>query len=104
MKRRQFNRRLVAFCAVASGAPLLSRCTRNARNIRGAVALERISSTEGLLELSLTAKAQTQTIAGEQVKLLTYNGQVPGPMLEARAGEPTEIVTVAPPGCSQRPS
>ncbi len=91
MKRRQFNRRLVAFCAVASGAPLLSRCTRNARNLQEAIALERISSTEGLLELSLTAKAQTQAIAGEQVKLLTYNGQVPGPMLEARAGDTVRI-------------
>ncbi|MGC1309348.1 MAG: hypothetical protein WA885_19175 [Phormidesmis sp.] len=90
MKRRQFNRQLVGAIAAASSVPLLSRCTRN-NNISRSPAMKRISSVEGLLDLSLTAKAQTQVIAGEPLELFTYNGQVPGPVLEARAGDTVRL-------------
>ena len=44
-------------------------------------------STEGLLELSLKAQPGSQNLAGQSASLLTYNRQLPGPLLEARAGD-----------------
>lgn len=101
MKRRQFNSQLVGFMAAAVSAPLLSQCDGEAppkedRNnpASRSTTTKRISSAEGLLELSLTAKAQTQAIAGESLKLLAYNGQVPGPVLEARAGDTVRLTLI----------
>lgn len=81
--RRQF----LSLLAVASSAPLFSHCAR--RN-----ATRRIISQDGLLELSLTAQAQIQTLSGQSAKLLTYNGQVPGPILEARAGDTVRLTLI----------
>ncbi|PZO53779.1 MAG: copper oxidase [Phormidesmis priestleyi] len=101
MKRRQFNRQFVGSLAAAASVPLLSQCDGKAppkkdRNnaAKRSPTIKRISSVEGLLELSLTAKAQTQTIAGESLKLLAYNGQVPGPILEARAGDTVRLTLI----------
>ena len=79
--------------AAASSVPLLSRCARNSTASRN-VAIKRISSVNGLLDLSLTAKAQTQVIAGEFLELFTYNGQVPGPILEAQAGDTIRLTLI----------
>ena len=92
MKRRQFNRQLAGAIAAASSVPLLSRCAQKGVS-RGPV-MKRLSSVEGLLDLSLTAKAQTQVIAGESLELFTYNGQVPGPILEARAGDTVRLTLI----------
>ena len=90
MKRRQFNRRFVGLAAIAIGSPILSQCARKKAN-NPITKLPRISSSNGLLELSLGAKAKAQDIAGERMRLLTYNGQVPGPILEARAGDTVRL-------------
>jgi len=76
MQRRQF----LTLAAMAAGTPLLSRCARNP-------SVSRIASTDGLLEVSLKAQPSSKTLAGQSATLLTYNGQMPGPMLEARAGD-----------------
>ena len=89
MKRRQFNHRFVGFMAAAS-VPLLTRCARNS-GVSHSTTIKRVSSVEGLLSLSLTAEAQTQILAGESLELLAYNGQVPGPILEARAGDTVRL-------------
>lgn len=93
MKRRQFNRQLVGAVAIASTVPLLSRCARS-NTASPSATIKRISSVEGLLDLSLTARAQTQVIAGKSLNLLAYNGQVPGPILEARAGDTVRLTLV----------
>lgn len=83
MYRRQF----LSFMAIAASAPLFSRCT-------GRNAVPRVVSQDGLLELSLTAQAATQTLAGQRATLLAYNGQVPGPVLEARAGDTVRLTLI----------
>ena len=48
---------------------------------------EVLSSSGGLLELTLTAAMSDITIAGAQVRALTYNGTLPGPTLKVRPGD-----------------
>ncbi|NEZ59508.1 multicopper oxidase family protein [Adonisia turfae] len=81
MYRRQF----LSCMAIAASAPLFSQCARAPR---------RVTSQDGVLELSLTAQAQTQVIADERTHLLAYNGQLPGPMIEVRAGDTVRLTLV----------
>ena len=116
MKRRHFirqsSRQLVRFAVAAAGMPLLSQCTKREGSKRAgskregtngdrtgrSVALKRITSKAGLLEYSLTAKAQLYNLAGrskqQTTRLLTYNGLFPGPILEARAGDTVRLTLV----------
>ena len=48
-------------------------------------------SSDGLLELDLEAKVNPVNLAGKQAYLLTYNGQVPAPRLEAKPGDKVRI-------------
>lgn len=48
-------------------------------------------SQNGLLEVNLTANYTTVNLGGKPADLLTYNGQVPAPRLEARAGDRIRI-------------
>ncbi len=80
-----YRRQILSFMAIAAGAPLLSRCAQVTR---------RVASLDGLLELSLTARVQTKMLAGERSRMLTYNGQLPGPMLEARAGDTVRLTLI----------
>lgn len=49
------------------------------------------ASVNGLLDLDLEASYQTIDIDGKQAKLMAYNGQVPGPRLEAKPGDTVRI-------------
>ena len=80
MDRRQFLRCV----AVAVGAPLVYQCGVHRST-------DRFVSQDGLLELSLTAQAQTQTVGDSSAEVLTYNRQLPGPILEAQAGDTVRI-------------
>ncbi len=80
--------------ATAFGIPLLSRCTRSNNLANRSSTLQRLSSQDGLLELSLTAKAQTQTITNQSALRLAYNGQSPGPILDARTGDTVRLTLV----------
>ncbi|MGB3613169.1 MAG: multicopper oxidase family protein [Elainellaceae cyanobacterium] len=80
MRRRQF----ITLMAAVASTPLLSRCDRNQT-------LSPIASTNGLLEISLKAQPGNQTLAGQSVRALAYNGQFPGPLLEARAGDTVRL-------------
>jgi len=44
-------------------------------------------SANGLLELDLEASSQPISLAGRKAYLLSYNGQVPAPRIEVRAGD-----------------
>ncbi|MGB7247930.1 MAG: multicopper oxidase family protein [Phormidesmis sp.] len=94
MKRRQFNRRFVGLVTAAASIPLLSRCARSNNAPDLGNPLQRLTSQDGLLELSLTAKAQTQKIANQSIQRLAYNGQFPGRILEARTGDTVRLTLV----------
>ncbi|MGB7313112.1 MAG: multicopper oxidase family protein [Nodosilinea sp.] len=49
------------------------------------------SSEDGLLSVDLVAEAQSVTLGDRNASLLTYNGQVPGPRLEAKPGDTVQI-------------
>ena len=48
-------------------------------------------SNDGLLELDLEARERIVELAGRQASLLTYNGQIPAPRLEAKPGDKVRI-------------
>ena len=48
-------------------------------------------SNNGLLELDLEAKEHLVNLSGQQAYLLTYNGQIPTPRLEAKPGDKVRI-------------
>lgn len=83
MYRRQF----LSSMAIAASAPFFYQCAHTK-------AVDRVVSQDGLLELSLTAQAETQTLAGKRTMLLGYNSQLPGPILEARAGDTVRLTLI----------
>lgn len=48
-------------------------------------------SRDGLLELDLEASSGAVDLGGQQAYLLTYNGQIPAPRLEAKPGDTVRI-------------
>ena len=48
-------------------------------------------SSDGLLELDLEARESLVELSGKQAYLLTYNGQIPAPRLEAKSGDKVRI-------------
>ena len=48
-------------------------------------------SSDGLLELDLEAREHPVNLGGKQAYLLTYNGQIPAPRLEAKPGDKVRI-------------
>lgn len=100
MKRRHF----LSVGAAGAGAILLSQCSRtpssqvrpsNAQPLAQSsdpVASPTVyTSTDGLLDLDLEASYQTVNIDGQPATLMAYNGQVPGPRLEAKPGDTVRI-------------
>ena len=77
MTRRSF--------AQISGAALALGLTRRLK------AADIYSSSEGQLSVGLEARLGYQSIGGRTVQVLTYNGQMPGPVLKLRAGDTLRI-------------
>ncbi|MEL6493397.1 MAG: multicopper oxidase family protein, partial [Cyanobacteria bacterium J06621_3] len=83
----------------ATTATLLTRCARSpstssnvvAQPSSGPIQLQTHSSESGLLRLDLAAKPQTISIGDRPANLLTYNGQLPGPLLEANPGDTVQL-------------
>jgi len=50
-----------------------------------------LRSKAGLLDMTLTASIISATVGGKQVKLLAYNGSVPGPTLWLRPGDKLRV-------------
>ena len=48
-------------------------------------------SSDGLLELDLEARERLVDLGNRQASLLTYNGQIPAPRLEARSGDKVRL-------------
>lgn len=84
MKRRQF----LTLSTAAAGATLLSQCgSRASLQARSSG----FQSQGGLLDVALEARPVRVAIAGRSLDLLAYNGQIPGPMLEAKPGDTVRI-------------
>lgn len=91
MKRRDFLR----LSAGTTAAMLLSQCSRSqplsSVPVSEPVQFQTYKSKGGLLSLDLAAKAQSVRLGDRTANLLTYNGQVPGPLLEAKPGDNVQI-------------
>ena len=81
--------------AGTTAAILLSQCSRSrpqfAAPISAPIQFQKQTSEGGLLSLDLEAKAQTVQLGDRRANLLTYNGQMPGPLLEASPGDRVKI-------------
>ncbi len=91
MRRREF----LGLSLGTTGALLLSQCSSGSlqSSVPGsALAQAPVHSSEGgLLSFDLVAEAQSLTLGDRSANLLTYNGQVPGPRLEAKPGDTVQI-------------
>lgn len=90
LNRRQF----LTLSAGTTGALLLARCASYPPSVSRAdlpQALAPLSSKDGLLDVQLTTGSGLITIGGQQGQLMSYNGQIPGPRLEARPGDTVRI-------------
>ncbi|MGK7872629.1 MAG: multicopper oxidase family protein [Xenococcaceae cyanobacterium] len=90
LNRRQF----LTLGASSAGAILLARWAAS----QSPPQLDKISSTQkqnasasGLVDMSLDARYEAVNVAGQQAYLFSYNGQVPGPKIEARPGDTVRI-------------
>ena len=98
MKRRDF----LSVSAGSVGAVLLTQCSRTSspqvnasgspKTLPGATDLPTVhTSKNGLLELALEASYRVIDLNGKPATLMAYNGQVPGPRLEAKPGDTVRI-------------
>ncbi len=90
LKRRQF----LALSASSAAAILLSQCRtgQTQEPLTSQMSLPPVhSSADGLLAVDLEASYRRVNLGGFQAYLLSYNGQVPGPLLETRPGDTVRI-------------
>ncbi|MEM8809940.1 MAG: multicopper oxidase family protein [Cyanobacteria bacterium P01_G01_bin.38] len=91
IKRRDF----FSLSAGVTATLLLSQCSRRqTQSVAPGAALAQAQtylSKGGLLSLDLEAQAQSVQLGNRTANLLTYNGQVPGPRLEANPGDTVRI-------------
>lgn len=90
MKRRHF----IALGAAGIGSAAAFNWLRNRSIANGlsAIAAPTIyTSQDGLLEVDLTAAVSPVQVGNRTANLLSYNGQSPGPRLEARPGDTVRI-------------
>ena len=90
LNRRQF----IALSAAGAGAALFGNQLGQASQLlpQSSVNLSPLyQSSDGLLELDLEAREHLVNLGGKQAYLLTYNGQVPAPCLEAKPRDKVRI-------------
>lgn len=87
------RRRFLALSAASAGGILLSRWAiqQNPSSRVKIPVTDSYKSTDGLLELSLEANSQSLVVGNRSAALMSYNGQVPSPRLEARPGDTVRI-------------
>ncbi|MDJ0727147.1 MAG: multicopper oxidase family protein [Prochloraceae cyanobacterium] len=93
INRRQF----LALSAAGAGTAILASCRQKEASysqVRSNSALDLSQlhqSSTGLLELDLEASESLVNLGGKRANLLTYNGQIPAPRLEAKPGDRVRI-------------
>ncbi|MFY8148491.1 MAG: multicopper oxidase family protein [Prochlorococcaceae cyanobacterium] len=92
LDRRSFLRLAAGGTAAAAGAALLGRSAAfsPAGSLRAAAA-SRVSSSAGVLELDLVAQESPVALPGGAARAFTYNGLLPGPLLEVEPGDRLRI-------------
>ncbi|PSB48907.1 copper oxidase [Cyanosarcina cf. burmensis CCALA 770] len=91
VNRRQFIILSAASAVTASVASIaLAQNNRNPFKSQ-ALSPKLHESADGLLELELEASSRPISLGGKRATLLSYNGQVPAPRLEAQAGDTVRI-------------
>ena len=88
--RRQFLR----LSASSAATIFLAQCGAEAfqsRQISSPVSLKPKVSQDGLVEVELHARYEKSDLASRQAYVFSYNGQIPGPTLEARPGDTVRI-------------
>ena len=84
------RRKFIALSTSAASGILLMQCVSNSIKAQSSTFLTQ-SSVGNLLEVDLEAGFEQISIAGKKAKLLSYNGQIPGPRLEAKPGDTIRI-------------
>jgi FtsP/CotA-like multicopper oxidase with cupredoxin domain len=77
-----------------AGSVLLTRCTSSPASLLSigqSTAIASTASIDGLLEVSLEARSSLINLGRQQGHLITYNGSIPGPRLEAKPGDTVRI-------------
>ena len=93
----KFNRRqFIALGAAGTGAALVGNWLRQNTSSQPVTSTPVNSaplyqSSNGLLELDLEASERLVSLGDRQANLLTYNGQIPAPRLEAKPGDKVRI-------------
>ncbi|MDJ0555558.1 MAG: multicopper oxidase domain-containing protein [Microcoleaceae cyanobacterium MO_207.B10] len=82
MKRREF----IALTTSTTAAIFLSKYADGQSEVKSS-SPERYISSNGLLDISLNVAAGRVLVGGQEANLFSYNGRIPGPMLEVRAGD-----------------
>jgi len=89
------RRKFLSLSAGATGSVLLTQCSwagnskQLAQTDNGAEVFT--TNSNGLLDVALEARPSLIKLGQQQGNLLTYNGQIPGPRLEAKAGDSVRI-------------
>lgn len=90
--RRSFLAMAGGASAIAAGSALLGRSAQLGSQARtGVPAQARLRSSGGRLDLDLVAQETNVAIPGGPARALTYNGLLPGPVLEAEPGDAVRI-------------
>ncbi len=84
------NTRIPRRHLLSTGATFLGMSILPA-SLRGAAPAGTFKSEDGLLEADLQAGEAWTRLGGNFAHLYTYNGQAPGPVLEARAGDTVQL-------------
>ncbi|MDJ0682419.1 MAG: multicopper oxidase family protein [Xenococcaceae cyanobacterium MO_167.B52] len=93
----KFNRRqFISLSTVGVGAALVGNWLRRGTSSqlvtsRAINSQPLYKSSNGLLELDLEAREHPVNLSGKKAHLLTYNGQIPAPRLEAQPGDKVRI-------------
>ncbi|QNI70911.1 multicopper oxidase family protein [Cyanobium sp. NS01] len=93
--RRSFLAMVGGASAIATGSALLGRTAQlRSQASTGVPAQARLRSSGGRLDLELVAQETNVAIPGGPSRALTYNGLLPGPLLEAEPGDAVRIELV----------
>ncbi|MGF1460326.1 MAG: multicopper oxidase family protein [Leptolyngbyaceae cyanobacterium] len=88
------RRKFITLSLAGTAAALSPRCAKSLS--LGSLTTSKMMPTRyvsqgGLLDLGLQARRQTVRLGDRAATLLTYNGQVPGPLLEVQAGDTVQL-------------
>lgn len=88
------RRKFLSLSAGTAGAVFLTQCSRNVASVTPVQQTQVTNlavNTNGVLDIALQAQPSSIQLGQQQGNLVTYNGQIPGPRLEARPGDTVRI-------------